>query len=298
MRCHAKSLLTLPGAVHRRYTKKFRAESTSSDVPVPSGRKKKEPNDVNDVADAYHSGSFSFATEEDEKSANAVGCETPNDVVEHGQADKVELATLEQIRLCWRPGKKSATHDLQQVTFTATESVITRKMLAQTPVLTWKAAECIIDYCPDLLFRDLLLRICSESGMGNKDVRDRFSLNGCHADRATFTKRISSALGQKSAQPNSKGYQPGAKEYYEQNSKDFDAYISFFGKRTTSRHIKGVAKRRLSETATESSEMEDVIHVVRKKSKTVDSRDTSLADTDMADEVSVQDSDDLDRMSD
>lgn len=88
-----------------------------------------------------------------------------------------------------------------------------------------------------MLWRGMLLRIASEAGLGNKDVRDRFCYNGCYCDKATITKRISAALGQKQIQPKSRGYLDGELEWYDENVKDFTNYIDYFGKRSTHRNM-------------------------------------------------------------
>ena len=131
------------------------------------------------------------------------------------------------------------TRDLQQVRFAVRDTVITRHQLANTPILTPRAAECIIDFCPNLLWHGTLLRILSEAGWGNKDVRDRFCRNGCYCDKATITKRVSSALGQKQQQtpslpePAADVQSPTLEDLsaYDENVKAFGHYIDFFGKR-------------------------------------------------------------------
>ncbi|CAK4033537.1 Hypothetical predicted protein [Lecanosticta acicola] len=187
--------------------------------------------------DPYHSGAFAFASEEDEQKAVSMGFKAPDEAIEAGKAGKHELDELAKIKICWNPGKKGMTENLEQVKFSVKDTVVTRKQLGQVKILTHRAAECVIDFCPDLLWRGMLLRICSEGGHGNKDVRDRFCYNGCYCDKATITKRISAALGQKQQQPKSKGYGDGEWEWYEENVKDFAKYIDYFGKRSSHRNM-------------------------------------------------------------
>lgn len=139
----------------------------------------------------------------------------------------IELKYLDVIQICWNAGKKNQTEKLQRVSFSVKDTLVTRKQLATTAVLTKEAAECIIDFCPDLLFDNMLLRINSETHFRNKEVRDRMCMNGNYLDKATITKRIGSALGQKQvASPEAEA----SEESYMQNVEDFSNYQLFFGK--------------------------------------------------------------------
>nr|POE65918.1 hypothetical protein CFP56_57608 [Quercus suber] len=209
------------------------------------------------IGDFFHSGKFSFATEMDARKASVTKLGTPDEIIAAAEAGKVDWELCKTIMICWNPGKKGATEQLVQVSFRIYDTLITRKQLEQTKILTRRAAECIIDFCPDLLWRETLLRIVSEGGLGNKDVRDRFCFNGCYADKATITKRIAAALGQKQTQPRAKDVpvdkvegksgdssgqikedssQAGEENYYASNGEDFDKYIRFFGKRQSTRN--------------------------------------------------------------
>lgn len=174
--------------------------------------------------------------------------------MEDVEESRLTLDECGDITICWNPGKKAITQDLEQARFSIKDTILTRQQLAQTPVLIKRAAECIVDFCPDMLWRGMLLRIASEAGYGNKQVRDRMCLNGNYCDKATITKRIGSALGQKqqapakrakkvidpasSPQPGEekiKGYTKGEEEYYNENVEDFGNYVSFFGHRASHR---------------------------------------------------------------
>lgn len=171
---------------------------------------------------------------------------TVDEVIEAGEADKLTMDELFRIKICWSPGKKGNSQDLEQAKFSAKDTVITRKMLAKTPVLTHRAGECIIDFCPDLLWRDILLRVLSEAGFSNKDIRDRFCLNGSFSDRATVAKRLGAALGKDTNPPRGKGKE-AALEWCETNRDDFDNYQAFFGKRPPARRTaQGRKKARMS----------------------------------------------------
>lgn len=162
------------------------------------GRKKETKRKSENIGgDPYYSGNFSFASEEDRQRALALQRKTPDDIIDDAEAGRIDWELCKEIFICWNPGKKGLTQDLVQAQYRIYDTLITRKQLESTPILTRRAAECIVDFCPDLLWRETLLRIVSEAGYGNKDVRDRFCYNGCHNDKATITKRIAAALGQK-----------------------------------------------------------------------------------------------------
>lgn len=222
-----------------------RQSRTKTTSPAPKGNETR--------SDPYHSGSFSFATEEDRQKALALSKTTPDDIIDAHAEGTIHLRDCARIKICWNPGKRGTTQDLEQVHFTIKDTILTRQQVENTPILTRRAAECIVDFCPDLLWRDILLRIASETGFGNKDIRDRMCHNGSYVDKATITKRIGAALGQKqqqstvknrkkplaeasdSAAAKNKGYAKGEDEFYNKNAADYKLYIAFFGKRTSHR---------------------------------------------------------------
>lgn len=205
-------------------------------------RQKKEPKNADAVPNDYHSfGNFCYATDTDsfkaralEKSSAVLGPLTLSakpsveELMEAADLGQINIDMLDGIQICWNPGKKGLTQDLEQVNFSIRDSLLTRKQLSMTPILTREAAECIIDFCPDLLWKDLLLRITSETSLRNMEVRDRMCMNGNYMDQATITKRIGSALGKKQDKKNNDG--PEEDNYYAQNAEDMDKYQRFFGK--------------------------------------------------------------------
>lgn len=212
-------------------------DSDDGDGDGKKEKKKREGRKGESGGDPYHSGAFAFASSDDEEYALGLGYKTPDEALEASASGKLEADKQAKIKICWNPGKKGTTENLEQAKFTIRDTIATRKQLETTPILTKRAAECIVDFCPDMLWRGMLLRITSEAGYGNKDVRDRFCYNGCYCDKATITKRISAALGQKQIQPKSRGYLAGELEWYDENVKDFSKYIDYFGKRSTHRNM-------------------------------------------------------------
>jgi len=230
----------------------------------PRGSKK---NADNVGGDPYYSGILVFITDADYQRARALGgFRDPDDILAAWRAGEVNIEdpALKNILVCWNPGKQGITQTLDQAVFRMYDTLITRQQLAACPILTKRAAECVVDFCPDLLWREMLLRIVSEAGYGNKDVRNRICYNGCYCDKATVTKRIAAALGQKQInaprkkaeqktkleearetaanggkvtrrgpEPNldAHRYLAGEKEWNDGNKTDFEKYIRYFGKR-------------------------------------------------------------------
>ena len=190
--------------------------------------------DAGDNGPATEKG-FCYATEMDSRKARALKNTYPSlpdtpsveDLMQAGNGGSIELRYLDVIQICWNPGKKGLTQKLQQVSFSIKDSLVTRKQLSTTAVLTKEAAECVIDFCPDLLWDNVLLRITSETQLRNKEVRDRMCMNGNYLDKATITKRIGSALGQKQ---NTSPAAESSEEQYMQNVEDYSNYQLFFGK--------------------------------------------------------------------
>ncbi|KAF2214906.1 hypothetical protein CERZMDRAFT_82799 [Cercospora zeae-maydis SCOH1-5] len=297
---------------------KAEAEFNSETEAKPKERKKRG-NAKNDNGDPYHSGCFSWADEASEMLGKQLGYENPDDAIDAGMDDKVSNEQMANLKIYWNPGKKGGPEGLEQARFSVRDSVLTRKQLDKTLILNRRAAECIVDFCPDLLWRGILLRVCSEGGYGNKDVRDRFCYNGCYCDKATITKRISAALGQKQVSPNSKRYNQAELEWYDANVKDFTCYIEYFGRRTGHRNMLKIQmqseKRRAAlkdqvepdETVATAEEGSSVIEEEGKpgpsKRRKIDA--TKVEDTEdgeeydegeRSDAVSMQDSDILDEM--
>jgi hypothetical protein len=150
----------------------------------------------------------------------ALGKNTPEELIQAGRSGQIELGALADITICWSPGKKGNQKGLKQAPFSVKDSVVTRNQLSNTPFLNRRAAECIIDFCPDLLWREILLRILSEGSYTNKDVRDRYCLNGCFSDRATVAKRLSAAMGKESNAPKSKKGKGKKKDEEDENDQE------------------------------------------------------------------------------
>lgn len=279
----------------------------------PGGRKKAR-GDAG--SDPYHSGNFAFASQQDQDLASSMGKRTVDELINAGMTDEISLDDLFRIKICWSPGKKGNCENLKQVKFSVRDTVNTRKMLDQTPILSHRAGECIIDFCPDLLWRDILLRILSEATFSNKDIRDRFCLNGSFSDRATVAKRLSAALGKDTNPPRGKGKE-AALDWCETNRDDFDNYQAFFGKRPPARRTaqgRKNSKLILGRGAVDednSSPLKSASQGEGNKKKikfsigmdgACDEEPSALEESDDSDgqddAVSLQDSDDLDAMSD
>jgi len=278
------------------------------------GGRKKSRSAGENGGDPYHSGNFAFASPEDQQLASTMGMRTVDELIDAGLADKISLDELLRIKICWSPGKKGNSQDLEQAKFSVKDTVTTRKMLEKTRILTHRAGECIIDFCPDLLWRDILLRILSEAGFSNKDIRDRFCLNGSFSDRATVAKRLSAALGKDTNPPRGEG-KKAALDWCETNRDDFDNYQAYFGKRPPARRTAQGRKNskllhgKLDESEENSSpfKTDDKGGGSSKKLSRMaldgaaDEEPSAAEESDgddQEDAVSLQDSDELDAMSD
>ncbi|KAH9826997.1 hypothetical protein Tdes44962_MAKER09887 [Teratosphaeria destructans] len=237
-------------------------DSPSSDAEYGSRAGSAKPGHRENVGgDPYHSGNYAFASQADVVRAAQIGKHSPDDIIDAAESGEIDWNLCKHIMICWNPGKKGTTQDLKQGIFRVYDTLITRKQLLTRDFLTRRAAECIIDFCPDLLWRETLLRIVSEGGMGNKDVRDRFCLNGCHCDKATITKRIAAAIGQKQksnprraasgeagvSSPQPGRYLKGEAEWHITNQKQYYNYINWCGTRHGTSVKVGTGAKRSSE---------------------------------------------------
>ena len=208
------------------------------------------------TGDPYHSGSYCFATQDDEQKGKALGFDNPDEIRDAYHDGEVSLQACAQIKIIWNPGKRGITQDLEQAKFSIKDNLMTEQQLDDTPILVRRAAECIVDFCPDLLWREIVIRIVSEAGFGNKHIRDRMCHNGNYCDKATITKRIGAALGQKQQQSTAKSKQKKAEgeastsapvkvkghgrnddNYYRTNWDDYNTYTDWFGKRANNRYM-------------------------------------------------------------
>jgi hypothetical protein len=116
-----------------------------------------------------------YATAVDGKRAADLGYSNPDDLISAAEAGIVDLDAAFAVKITWNPGTKVMAADLRQAVFSVRDTVLTRRQLRSKPILTRRAAECIIDFCPDMLWRSMLLRVTSEAGLGNKDVSTDWS---------------------------------------------------------------------------------------------------------------------------
>jgi hypothetical protein len=149
------------------------ADGIPSILAKQNGPKKK---DGNTGGDSYHAGNFMYATPSDGKRAAEVGYNNPDDVIGATEEGMVDLNVASAVKITWNPGTKVMAAGLRQAVFSVRDTVLTRRQLYTKPILTRRAAECIIDFCPDMLWRSMLLRVTSEAGLGNKDVSTHFPL--------------------------------------------------------------------------------------------------------------------------
>jgi hypothetical protein len=272
--------------------KKNNAEG-SSDVEKPRKQDRRKisgpkPKAGESSIGEQHSGIYNFATEEDVQKALQVYKKTADEIILAYEAGEISLDVCATIKIYWNAGKKGSMEELEQIRFSIRDLIITREQVENKPVLTHQAAERIVDFCPHLVWRDMLLRIVSEAGYGNKEIRDRLCHNGNYVDKATITKRIGAALGQKQLQATvktrmkqvtessdpvdikTKEHIDEAEEYYNTNVTDFSNYMEFFGHRSSHRNQlkqEGAGRKRKigSVDRGESSGVEEIASNLRKR---------------------------------
>nr|OQO28270.1 hypothetical protein B0A51_04360 [Rachicladosporium sp. CCFEE 5018] len=178
-------------------------------------------------------GNFAFESENDRARAlsSSPKMTKPEDLIIAGEDMAISLDVLATIKIFWSPGNKGPSQNLRHAVFSVKDAILTHQQLAQTKILNETAAKCIIDFRPDLLWRETLIRILSEGNMSNKEIRDRVCLNGCNSDRATITKRLGAALGNNSSTVK-ENYEAEVKyvRWANGNRRDYKDYQSFFGK--------------------------------------------------------------------
>lgn len=257
---------------------------------------------------------YSFVSQEDKQRALALGCNTPEEVVAIWDRQRDPALQLDSdfklvakwgkdllmpkhvamIKICWSPGKGGRTASLEQAVFTIKDHIYTWSQIKQRPILLEQAAVRILDFCPDKVNKEILLRISAEGGLSNTAIRNRLCENGCYVDKATITKRIGATMGQKQQQHPTrmgkngvtvqdtdkvKGYAPGQNDYYTMNSQDYNNYMLYFGRKIP--HREGL---RMKREAKEASSDDAAEGPPRKRSKT--------GQMTMSPEVVVVDSDD------
>ncbi|OQO09181.1 hypothetical protein B0A48_06072 [Cryoendolithus antarcticus] len=178
-------------------------------------------------------GNFAFESDTDRAKALSLSSKMtkPEDLIIAGEDMTISLDVLATIKIFWSPGNKGPSQNLHHAVFSVTDAILTHQQLAGTKILNETAAKCIIDFRPDLLWRETLIRILSEGNMSNKEIRDRVCLNGCNSDRATITKRLGAALGNNSSTVKD-NYEAEVKyvRWANGNRRDYKDYQSFFGK--------------------------------------------------------------------
>ena len=219
---------------------------------------------------------YSFVDEQDRHRASELRATKPEEVMTMWEKKEVTDAQCAEIKICWNPNKGGRTDELEQASFSIKDHCVTRRQVLESTMLTHMAAIRILDFCPNMAWRDTLLRMTSEGGLSNGFIRNRLCWNGNYGDKATTTKRVGSALGQKqtthvtrtpktsySATEKVNGYGPGQTEFWLKNSDDYDHYMSWWGRPIPHRKLLAMKKRPAPADAAEGP--------ARKRSKTGES---------------------------
>lgn len=200
-------------------TKKRETTKAEGRKPV---KKAKGNGDAAEGGDPYHSGRLRFASDQDQERCKEKGFDDIESAINAAQKNTKD-EEFSNVMITYDPGKRSIV-DLEVAQFSVMDAARTRNQMEGQRVLSRRAAERIIDFCPDQLWQDRLLQIVSESTVGNKDLAARLGLNGAYIVVSSIAHRISAALGKKQTDA---AYGPGEKEWFQGNQADFNKYKAF-----------------------------------------------------------------------
>lgn len=141
----------------------------------------------------HFSGSLIFADVASQKRFNGLSHTTIEDAINAAMLNPYD-EVLMNIEVAHDPGD-SILANLDRPRITIMDIARTRLQLLHVRVLTKRAAECLIDFCPDLLNTYRLLQVVSETDFGNTSVQIRLGYNGSMLSDSTITKRVSATLG-------------------------------------------------------------------------------------------------------
>lgn len=140
----------------------------------------------------HFSGRLHFADEAQEAKFNALPYLSIEDAIKAAMENPFDEA-LKEIEVAHDPGD-SLLDNLQLPRVSIMDIARTRLQLQHVRVFTDRAAECLIDFCPDLLTNYQLLQVVSETKFSNTQVQIRLGHNGSMLSDSTITKRVSAAL--------------------------------------------------------------------------------------------------------
>ncbi|KAF2154211.1 hypothetical protein K461DRAFT_312163 [Myriangium duriaei CBS 260.36] len=141
----------------------------------------------------HFSGRLDFADDEQEAKFRALRKYLSiEDAIKAAMVNPFDEA-LKNIEVAHDPGD-SLLDNLHLPRISIMDIARTRLQLYHTRIFTDRAAECLIDFCPDLLTNYMLLQVVSETKFGNTGVQIRLGQNGSMLSDSTITKRVSAAL--------------------------------------------------------------------------------------------------------
>ncbi|GAB7352828.1 hypothetical protein MBLNU459_g3439t2 [Dothideomycetes sp. NU459] len=166
-------------------------------------------------------GRLVFLNKEGEEKAKLLGCQNVGEAIEASMAKPYD-ERFSAVEVCYNPEKPNIL-GLEPLIFSVMDAARTKLQLIYARILSDKAAERVIDFCPDELKQKLLLKVVSETSFSNTKLTRRLQLNGDPIVTTSVTHRIQSALGKR--QKNK--YSDGEIEWYLANRQDFNAYKDF-----------------------------------------------------------------------
>ncbi|KAF4550209.1 Hypothetical protein D9617_18g034000 [Elsinoe fawcettii] len=130
---------------------------------------------------------------------------------------------LKTIEVTYDPGD-SILKDLDLPRISIVDIARTRLQMLHIPIITIRAAECIIDFCPDLLIGFRLMQVLSESSFSNNTIQLRLGYNGSMLSDSTLAKRITTAIATEHNKTRAAAAHKKDNDYHKEHRKNYIKY--------------------------------------------------------------------------
>ncbi|KAG8627013.1 hypothetical protein KVT40_004496 [Elsinoe batatas] len=170
----------------------------------------------------HFSGRLAFADQENWEKFQTLPYNTIEEAIEAAMADPFDK-NLMSIEVTHDPGDSILSNlDLPRISIM--DIARTRLQLFHIRVITKRAAECMIDFCPDLLLGFRLIQVVSETDFGNTGIQFRLGYNGSMLSDSTLTKRISSAVALEHNKTRAAEANKADKDFHKEHRKNYNKY--------------------------------------------------------------------------
>ncbi|KAF2228229.1 hypothetical protein BDZ85DRAFT_255624 [Elsinoe ampelina] len=170
----------------------------------------------------HFSGRLAFADQENWEKFQILPYNTIEEAIEAAMTDPFDK-NLMSIEVTHDPGD-SILSDLDLPRISIMDIARTRLQLFHIRVITKRAAECMIDFCPDLLLGFRLMQVVSETDFGNTGIQFRLGYNGSMLSDSTLTKRISSAVALEHNKTRAAEANKADKDFHKEHRKNYNKY--------------------------------------------------------------------------